>query len=122
MMFTLISFLRKTDQTGMEWHHIHENSTGGAHSVENLTLATRKANSDFNVWFARPQVLEDSNGNVIETTQLPSGVNLTVRNYLKAKSDSQAHKKWGLYCIDFHGFKIETISTARGKYQKLVQK
>jgi len=89
---------------GRNWHHIHENSAGGAHSVANLALATMRQNQDFNVWFSR--------------VQRGTG-QLSVREFLRDQ-DANVHKTWGLDCIRKHGLSVRAADLGRGPYQEIV--
>ncbi|MGH7511006.1 MAG: phage tail protein [Gemmatimonadales bacterium] len=89
---------------GKNWHHIHENSAGGAHSVANLVLATAGQNQDFNVWFSR--------------VQRGTG-QLSVREFLRDQ-DASVHKTWGLDCIRKHGLSVRMADLGLGPYQELV--
>jgi hypothetical protein len=107
---------KQNNQDGMNWHHIHENAAGGEHSVKNLALTTWELNSTFNTWYRNPQRRVDEFNNELETTQGKS-----LRAYLASVGDNATHEVWGLYCIETHGYKVETTSNERGKYQKLVK-
>jgi hypothetical protein len=89
---------------GKNWHHIHENSAGGAHSVQNLALATAGQNQDFNVWFSRPQ--RNTGG-------------VSVREFLRG-APADVHRMWGLDCITKHGYSVASQDQGRGPYQEIV--
>jgi len=89
---------------GKNWHHIHENSAGGAHAVANLALATAGQNQDFNVWFARAQ--RGTGG-------------LSLREFLKSQG-ADVHRTWGLDCIAKHGLSVRLSDQGRGPYQEIV--
>lgn len=89
---------------GKNWHHIHENKAGGAHSVKNLALSTAGQNQDFNVWFSRPQ--------------RGTGA-LSLREFLRGQ-DKGIHEQWGLECIAKHGFSVVPRDQGRGLYQEIV--
>ncbi|KAB2931397.1 MAG: hypothetical protein F9K24_14245 [Leptonema illini] len=43
------------NEPGMEWHHVHEQSAGGPHSVKNLALTTGTFNQYLNQFYSKPQ-------------------------------------------------------------------
>ncbi len=94
---------------GMEWHHIHEQSLGGPNSVDNLVLATRAQDQQFNVWFGQVQI-----------PNRPQ--NLSLRDYLrKTKASPYECRQWGERCLDTFGLKAERKNNGRGEFQILVK-
>jgi hypothetical protein len=90
---------------GKNWHHIHEQSAGGKHSVRNLGLVdARKNQVDFNQWFDR---------------QHPGTLGLPLRDFLKGQSE-QLHVQWGMRCIRAHGLNVVSREKGRGPYQEIV--
>ncbi|MER5615860.1 hypothetical protein [Streptomyces sp. NPDC002215] len=88
----------------MEWHHIHEQSLNGPNSVSNLTLSTKRQNSDFNHWFG---------------AKISQGISR--RDHLKQiGATPEQCREWGDECLRMHGLKVQTINKGRGPYQILV--
>jgi hypothetical protein len=93
---------------GMEWHHIHEQSLGGPNSVDNLVLATRAQNQQFNFWFGEVQIANPEK--------------LSLRRYLiKTKASPYECRDWGDKCLTKFGLKPERKNNGRGEFQILVK-
>ncbi|WP_236065815.1 phage tail protein, partial [Streptomyces poriferorum] len=91
--------------TGMEWHHIHEQSLNGPNSVSNLTLSTEKQNATFNHWFG---------------AKISQGVSR--RDHLRRIGASADQcREWGDECLRRNGLKVQTVDKGRGPYQILVE-
>ncbi|MFF9402935.1 hypothetical protein [Streptomyces sp. NPDC014744] len=90
---------------GKNWHHIHENSAGGAHSVKNLGLVDARINQvDFNNWFR------------LKTH--PGTGGMPLRKFLENKSEA-VHIEWGMKCIKAHGLSVNAKDNGRGPYQEI---
>ena len=95
--------------SGMEWHHIHEQSLDGPNSVDNLVLATQKQNADFNHWFGAVQIANRDN--------------LSLRKYLRKENASAYEcRKWGEDCLKAFGLKAIRQDSGRGPFQILVKR
>ncbi|MFB7497233.1 hypothetical protein ACFC09_21530 [Streptomyces sp. NPDC056161] len=91
-----------------DWHHIHENSAGGAHSVTNLALTDSDLNrKTFNNWFR--DTADERTGGV------------PLRDFLRNIDDPEIHEEWGRVCIEEHGHMIEMRETKWGQFQELVE-
>ncbi|MCX4533846.1 hypothetical protein [Streptomyces sp. NBC_01669] len=91
-----------------DWHHIHENSAGGAHSVRNLALTDSDLNrKTFNDWFGK--AIDDRTGGI------------PLRDFLSGIDDRNIHEEWGRVCIEVHGHMIEVRNTKWGPFQEIVE-
>jgi hypothetical protein len=101
------------DQTrnppGKEWHHIHEQSGNGPHSVPNLALTSRANNAKFNTWFGQMQYAVQLGGDVgaLEGTGA-----LSLRSYLKQRSNPDLWRRWGYACLAIHKVSVQPGSPA----------
>ncbi|ADI12112.1 hypothetical protein SBI_08994 [Streptomyces bingchenggensis BCW-1] len=94
--------------SGKDWHHIRENSAGGAHSVRNLALTDSDLNrKTFNEWFSK--TVDERTGGV------------PLRDFLSKIDDETIHEEWGRICIEEHGHMIEVRDTKWGQFQEVVE-
>jgi hypothetical protein len=90
---------------GKNWHHIHEQSAGGPHSVENLALVDSGLNQGFlNAYFTKPY--PETNGQPL-------------REFLKSKGHD-VHMLWGLKAIAAAGKTLsKNKDEGRGPYNEI---
>ncbi len=79
----------------LQWHHIHEQSSNGPNSVDNLVLISRVLNGELGRWFNQPMgaVTSAATGNYLAGTG-----KLKLRDYLKSQS-AAVNREWGLHAL-----------------------
>jgi len=103
--------------SGKQWHHIHEQSGGGPSSVSNLALTSASNNSDFNIWFGRPQSAVTRGG---EIGHLEGTGAAPLRTYLKEKDNPELWRRWGYACLVLHNVSVEPGGpTDKGKWNQI---
>jgi hypothetical protein len=78
-----------------QWHHIHEQSSSGPNSVDNLVLISRTLNLELADWFneAKGSTTSLATGNFLAGTG-----KVKLRDYLKAQS-ATINREWGLHAL-----------------------
>ena len=92
--------------SGLQWHHIIEQSVNGPNSVENLAITTSQINLAISDWFNRPQYGTRKK---------------KVRDFVRNES-RQVQRYWGEQAIEAMRLKIVEEDFGRGRFQQLEPK
>ena len=74
-----------------QWHHIHEDKSGGPHSETNLMLITETLNQGLNTYYAR------------DPSDYPGIGNTSLRAWLRMKDDAELHLSAGKKALLLYG-------------------
>lgn len=116
---------KQTNPPGKEWEHIHEHSTGGANSVENLALVDRSKNQELGRIYGREksvrwleQEFPTVGAKLIFQEDLAPGQFITLRAFVGSMNAAK-QREYKLAFYEDMGLTLRPADKGEGSYQVL---